>query len=337
MKSALDFKETARNNAQVDRLVAAGSRAVDALCHRTFYPEIDTRTFDWPNAQTARPWRLWLDQNDLISCDALVSGDELVPADAVLLRPDNSGPPFTHVEIDIGTSSAFTSGASHQRSISITGLWGYGDDETPAGALAANLDASQTTVDVTNAAAVGVGTLFRVDDERCVVIDKRQLDTGQTLAADLTDRNNVTALAVQDGDAFTPGEVVLVDAERMLVEDIAGDVLLVARAWDGTPLAAHTTGAHVWAARRLVVERAVLGSTPGVHGAGAALTAWTPPPLVRALAIAEAVTSLQQETSAYGRTVGAGENQREASGKGIADLRSQVYAAYGRKARTRAV
>ncbi|MFF4600155.1 hypothetical protein [Amycolatopsis sp. NPDC001319] len=337
VKSALDFKETARNNAQVDRLIAAGSRAVDALCHRVFYPEADTRTFDWPNAQTARPWRLWLDQNDLIRCDTLVSGAEVVPPDAVLLRPDNSGPPFTHVEIDIGTSAAFTSGASHQRSISLTGLWGYGDDENPAGALAASLDASQTTVDVTSSAAVGVGTLFRVEDERFVVTGKRQLDTGQTLTTDLADRNNATALNVQDGNAFSAGEVVLVDTERMLVEDVAGDTLLVARGWDGTALAAHTTGAHVWAPRRLTVERAVLGSTPGVHGAGAALTAWTPPPLVWALAIAEAVTSLQQETSAYGRTVGAGENEREASGKGIADLRNQVYAAHGRKARTRAV
>src|SRR5690606_22447868 len=50
VKAALDYKETARNDAQVDRAIESASRAVEGLLHRRFYPETATRYFDWPNA-----------------------------------------------------------------------------------------------------------------------------------------------------------------------------------------------------------------------------------------------------------------------------------------------
>src|SRR5687768_3089573 len=115
----MDSKETARDNARVDRAIAAASRAIEGQTLRKFYPLTATRTFDWP-APYSRSWRLWLDENDLISVSALSSGGTTIAASDFFLRPD-IGPPFTYVEIDLASSASFGGGSTHQRDISITG------------------------------------------------------------------------------------------------------------------------------------------------------------------------------------------------------------------------
>lgn len=343
VKDALDIKETSRSNGRIDRALEGASRALDGgariggLLHRRFYPELKTLTFDWPGDQIARPWRLWLNQHELISVTSLSSGGRTIPASDYLLRPDD-GPPFNRIEIDLASSATF-GGNTYQRDITIVGLWGYSADETAAGAVIEALDASETAVDVDGAASatVGVGSVLRVDSERMVVIGRSQLDTGQDLAGSLTASAANTAVTVVDGTAYAVDEVILIDAERMRVEDIAGNQLIVKRAWDGSVLAAHTAGADIYAPRTLAVTRGALGTTAAVHASGASAARWDPPGPVRDLTIAEALNTLMQGQSGYARVVGSGENQREASGKGLSDLRCSVYASHGRKARTRAV
>jgi hypothetical protein len=58
---------------------------------------------------------------------------------------------------------------------------------------------------------------------------------------------------------------------------------------------------------------------------------------VTELNIAEAINTFLQKASGYARTVGEGDNQRNASGAGLADIRARAYAAHGRKARQRAI
>jgi len=58
---ALDSKLTARNAAQIDRALQSASRDIEALCHRTFYPEQAERSWDWPDSQQRPSWRLWLE------------------------------------------------------------------------------------------------------------------------------------------------------------------------------------------------------------------------------------------------------------------------------------
>lgn len=340
--AALDFKVTARADARIDRAVAAGSREVDSLCSRAFYPVVDTRKWDWPNSQYARSWRLWLDDSGLIDLTSLTTGGVTIPPGDVILEPNRTGPPYNRVELDISTTAAFIGGDTWQQDIVITGLWGYRNTEGPAGATQGAVDAAATTLVITDAGAVGVGTVLRAGAERLLVTGRRMVTTGQTLQADLTaSANNVMVHAV-DGDAFQPGEVLLADAERMLIVDIAGDILVVKRAWDGSVLAAHT-GATVYAARSLTVLRGALGTTAAPIPDDTVLARWEPPALVRTLAIAEAVTTLSQEPAGYGRvarTSGGGTS----SGTGprpvtstIDDIRQQCFQAHGRKIRTRAV
>jgi hypothetical protein len=61
------------------------------------------------------------------------------------------------------------------------------------------------------------------------------------------------------------------------------------------------------------------------------------PGLVSELAVALSINGVLQETSGYARTVGGGDNVRNASGAGLASLISRATARYGRKARTRVI
>jgi hypothetical protein len=340
IKAELDVKETARSNARIDRAIEDASRRIDGLMHRTFAPVTATRYFDWPNSQTAPSWRLWLDDNELISVTALASGGTPIAPTDYLLEPNQYGPPYNRIEVNLGSDAAFGGGSTHQRDIQITGLYGYRNTETTAGALVEALDATETSVDVdgVTAAAAGVGSILRVDSERMIVTGRAQLDTGQTLGGSgLTNQNSTVTVTVQSGAAFAAGETILIDGERIRVDDIAGNTLIVTRAWDGSTIAAHTVGATIYAPRTLTVTRGALGTTADTHGNAATVYRWVPPGGIRQLCVAEAVTDLLQGRSGYARTAGTGENEREVTGRGLKDLRDRVYASHARKARVRSV
>jgi hypothetical protein len=339
---ALDSRPTARNAGQIDRALEAASRSVDRLCHRRFYPELDTRYFDWPDSQYGTSWRLWLDDSTLISVTSLSSGGTSIATDDVLLEPNRGGPPYTRLELNIGTNAVFGGGPTRQRDVTVTGWWGYRDDESPAGTLAApvaSTTATTLTVDSTAAAAVGVGSVLRIDDERLLVTGRAMADSGQTLAGDIDQQVKNVTVPVSDGTAFAVDEVILIDAERMLIVDIAGNNLIVKRPWDGTANATHSSGASVYALRSLTVTRGALGTTAALHTGGTAVARWEPPALVRQLVIGDAIGALTSETSGYTRALrsGDGSSERNRDSSALTALRDEVYAAYGRKARMRSV
>ncbi len=336
VKRAPDFKESARNNAQIDRALESSADKIDGFCHRRFYPVLATRYFDWPNFQRAYPWRLWLNQNDLISVTSLTSGGFAIPANQYFLEPVNSGPPFTHVELNRATAAAFTAGATPQRAIAITGMWGYSATTAPAGVLAAAVtDTTGTTVTVTDSSAMGVGDSVLIDAERMIVADRAMADTTVAftgLSASAAD-NMVT---VPDGTKFAAGEILAADGERMLVTDVTGNALSVRRGWDGTVLAEHTSGT-LFAARSLTVIRGALGTTAATHGNAAPVLRHKPPSLVRDLSIAESVNQVLQETSGYALVTGEGATVRPAAGAGLAELWDEVMATFARSVRQRVI
>lgn len=339
---ALDAKPTTRNVAQIGRALESASRDVEDLCHRKFFPVAATRYFDWPSRQGGTPWVLRLDDQELISVSALTSGGTALTADEYNLEPVNSGPPYNRVEVNLGGNGSFGGGNTAQRSIAVTGLFGYRNTEAPAGALVEVLDASETGVDVDGAAAaaLGVGSVIRVDSERMLVTGRSMLDTGQNLGgAGLTAQANSVTLVVSDGTAFAVDEVLLIESERMLITDIAGNNLTVVRAWDGTVLAAHAAGVDIYASRTLTVTRGSLGTTAAAHGSGTSVQRWAPPGLVRDLTIAEAENRFLQENAGYARTSKASSGSKSVSVETLSleSLRTRTYNACGRKARMRSV
>jgi len=295
VKAALDSKETARNNTQIDAAIESASRMIDGqkpgdgFLHRRFYPELRTMTFDWPDREPGTPaWKLYLNQHELISASTITSGGVTIAAGDYFLRPDY-GPPYTRIEIDLASSAAFGGGDTYQRNISITGVFGHSAEEATAGALAEALDTSETGIDATDSALIGVGQIIKVE------------------------------------------------SERMLGVDVAGSVLTVKRAWDGSVLAAHAAAADIYASRRLTVIRGALGTTAATHADTTAIVKHVVPGLVSELCLAHALTTMGQRLSGYARTVGTGDNQRESSGRGLKQIRDDAYTAYGRKARSAAV
>jgi hypothetical protein len=347
VKRALDVAEVARRNAQIDRAIESASDAIDGgadganrgagILHRRLFPETATRYFDWP-ADSA-PWRLWLDQHDLIAAtEVTVAGQALDPGD-YFLRPDD-GPPYRHVEIDLAGRAAFSAGSTHQRAIAITGPWGWTAATEPAGALAGGINSSAASLVVTDSSLAGVGDLLTIDSERLLLTGKAMADTGVNIhASDSLTANKADVSITLSTATGAPqvDETILIDSERMLVVDVAGSTLTVIRAYDGTVLAAHAAGADIYAPRALTVRRGATGTAAASHSDQTAVARWVCPPLARDLALGLALNQVLQEGSGYARVAGQGDNQREFTGRGIAAIEADAYAAYGRKARSRAV
>ncbi len=343
VKRLADIKLTARNDQQVDDAIEAASDSVDGLLHRVFYPTVTTRYFDWPNFDYAYPWRLWLNDKELADVTANVpvvtSGGQVIPSAACNFEPVNSGPPFTYLELRRDMPYSFGVGQTPQRDVGISGTFGYWTRTQPGGALASAMgDTTGTTATVTNGAAVDVGDNILVGSERMLVTDRQMVSTGQTQQGSgvSTAMKNDELLQVADGTAFSPQEIVQLDAEQLLVVSVTGNFLAVIRAWNGTTLAVHS-GATVYALRQLTVVRGALGTVPAAHAGSTAVVVAVVPPLVRQLAEAEAIVAVAQQVGAYAQVQGDGQSKVVKIGQGLPDLRDRCYTAFGRKSRIRVV
>lgn len=340
VKAAVDVRDTARANAQIDRLIEAESRNVEKFLHRTFYPWTGTRYFDWPDRRSPTPWRLWLGQNEVVSASALTSGGIAISSDDYFLEPSADGPPYNRVEIDRSSSASFISGSTPQRTVGLTGVYmGVPLEERPLFTLSEALDDSEDLIDITDSSRVGVGTVFRVDSERITVVEKRSASLGVTVGGSgLTKEMNATQLTLSATTAnVQPGEVLLIEGERMEVVDVAGAVCTVRRAVDGSTAAAHAADVAVYGFRTLQVARGALGTVAATHNTAAQAYEWVPHGPVQTLTLAEVINSLAQENSGYVRVIGSGEGARNASGGGISDIRQKVYTSSARMARTGAI
>jgi hypothetical protein len=339
VKSALDIKQTARSDAQVDRSIAAASRTIENLCNRVFYPTVATRYFDWPTewAQTTVPWRLWLDENEVVEVISLSSGGVTIPATDYFLEPNLTGPPFDRIELDLADSSSFgqTSG-TYQRDIALEAVFGYDNITEQVGTLSSSVSSSDSTLLATDG-SIGVGDLLTIDSEKMVVIGKAWVDTADTSAGVVTSSMADDVVTCSDGTLYTEGEVIALDSEKMMVVDIMVNDLVVKRAWDGSTLADHTAGAHILAKRTLRVQRGQLGTQAVGHLSAAPIYRQVFADGVHTLCVAIALDAVLQEQSGYSRETGSGDNAKPATGAGLAAAIQRAYETYGRKTRMKAV
>lgn len=329
VKGALDVAETARNNVQVRRVIDSASRSVEGQLRRRFYPWTGTRTIK--TVSTREPRQLPLGRWELISATSVVSGGiTIAPANYTLVAApgvvEGDGPPYNR--IDLSVLAAWPGDAT------ITGVWGYRADEEPVGALAAQLGAAAGDVAAVawTTARIGTGDILRIDNERTVIRERTWVDSGQNLGAPgLTASMAGTSVAVTTGSAYAVDEVLLVEAEKMKVVDIAGNVLVVIRAWDGSVLAAHSAGADVYTLTGVQLDRGQLGTAAAVHSSAATIYRHVVPGLVAELCLAEAVSALEQELGAFGRSVGSGEGSAVVTSLGLEAIRADAVKAYGRR------
>lgn len=341
LAEAADTKPSAASARALNAILASATESVNSLLVRPLglYPTVATYTFDWPADPRSRGYRLWLDERTLISLTAATSGGTAL--DVADLRPyPLVGPPYTAIETDRGSNTIFGGGATPQGDITVTGLWGYRNDEATAGALTGPVDAVTDAIPVDGEAAadIGVGDLLRIGTERVIVESRSWAATTDIVAGGgLMAQNNARAVTVADGTAYGAGETLLIGEERMRVLDIVGNRLIVERAVAGSVLQAHTAGEIIYASRLLLVRRAALGTTAAAHLTGATVVRWVPPALARELCVAEALNTGAQRLSAYARVAGTGDAQREAIGRGLKDIRADARRQLGRRSRLTAV
>lgn len=345
VKAALDEAETARSNAQIDDAILSGARDVEGLCNRpeyAFAPVLATRYLEYPSTSRAPSWRLRFEGgHTLIEATAVTTdnGVTVLAADEYLFEPIDD-PPYTEIQINRAGAGAFGSSTTSQRSTAVTGIWGWSDNNVAIGELTATLAASPTATAALSwtTARFDVGDILLIDDERMVITERSFVDSTQNLQTSLTASEADVTVAVTDGTAFAVEEIILIDAERMRVIDIAGNSLIVKRAWDGSQLEEHAAPtADVYALTGVQLDRAVLGTTLSAHSAADVVYRWSPPPLLASLNRAYALNTLLQERSGYARVAGSGENAREFTGRGIAALEADVFRVFGRKLRHRAI
>ncbi len=335
VKAASGFTE--RTDELVDQAIAAASRIIDGETHRRFYPETATRVFDWPPPETSRSWRLWLDQDTLITLTSMTIAGTAATISEFNLEPANAGPPYDSIEVDLSTSAAWSAGTTHQQAISIVGVWGWDDVTEAAGTTAEDMTASETDLSVTNGGLFGVGDLITIGTERLWVSEIAFEDTGVNTDDAVTVQKNDTTIPVADESGFIAGEMVRINDEELMVKSTTSGNLNVDRAQNGSALAAHSSGDDVYANRLVTVERAATGSTAATSSSGAAITRQVVQPLIAQWCIAEAVVQLGQQPAGYARTAGTGENQRETVGLGLVDIRERALAAHGRRIRSSVV
>lgn len=337
---ASDIKASAYLSSEIDSAIEQASQAVDDLCQRGdgirpgFAPWQGSVTYNWPIRNNDDAYRFYLNRQSLFSLDSVVSGGIDITADSFGWPTD--GPPYRAVDVNVASSNLFTFiDGIGQRSLVITGTWcgvPVLENNQPTWQLGSS--PSSTDTQITLNMPFGVGSILRVGSERMLVTDRTWLDSGQS--ASLTLSAAAQTLAVSNGAGFLIGEELLIDSERVLIRDIAGNNLTVERAYSGSVLAAHVSS-EIFYGRSATISRGALGSTAAGHSSGALVYRYSTPKVIEQLTVAYAQDQRAQENANYARTVGSGSGQHDAGGVSIPDLEERVLASYGRRLRFRAV
>ena len=336
VKRAVGINGTSRNP-MVDRIIEARSRYIDRETRRIFIPKTQTRLYRWPPRQPSSAYVLWLDF-DLISVTTLrakaqdSSPTTIVAAD-YFLEPANYGPPYDRIEIDESSTAAFEAGDTTQRSISVLGSWGYGNDTRSVGTIddAGGITATETTLIISDASLIDVGDTLLVESEQIFVSDRIFAARGTILlnmAGNLASDRATVAVTVDATHGIKAGEVIRIDSELMYVESVATNVLTVVRAYDGSVLASHNDDTAIHVNRTLTIERAINGTTGATHADAVAISKYEPAFDITQWCIAEAISTYQQEQSSWGRSVGQGDGAVEFRGTDLAAMRKSMVDRY---------
>ena len=333
VKAAADVSGTERDPV-IDANIEAGSEDVEEFLGRAFIPETTERLYRWP-PRIGGGTVLRIPREDLIAITRLQTKAQdtsptTISASDYFVEPVNEGPPFSRIEIDLSSSAAFEGGDTSQRSIGVTGRWGFREDTVAAGALAEADDGTELELEVTDSSLIGVGDTILIGTEALFVSAKALLDT----TADLND-NSVTAnknnvsVTLDDATKVNEGEVLTLDSERMLVESISGNVLTVQRAHDGSVLAAHNSGINVFAPRTLTVVRTVNGTSAATHANTTAITKYAPPADIRGYVQAYAISNQHQDATKRTGVTGGDQGSVETKGFSVWALKQALIEKYG--------
>ena len=327
-------------DATIDEQIDAASREIDRITGRRFIPLTAAKSYDWPQ-RSGRVGVVYLDE-DLLSVTSLTKEGTDVTAIAAadyFLEPSTLGPPYSRIEIDQSSSAFFSAKDTHQRQIVVTGSWGYSNATAPASSLATALtDTTGTAVRLKDGSKADVGDTLLVESEQMFISGRTDEDLavnthGTTGAMDASMTDKTITVDGAPTNAVAVGEVLRIGSERMYVEAINSTTSFeVTRAYDGSTLAAHSTGDDVFVFRAYTVTRGENGTTAATHVISTAANRYQPPADIRGLCLAMAVAYYQATRGGWTGIVGGPEGQTETRMSALNRLRKDTAAHYRRYA-----
>jgi hypothetical protein len=153
--------------------------------------------------------------------------------------------------------------------VEITGELGMYRHAEALGVTITSADTTDTTLTVADGSKCSPGMVLLVDAEQMLVrATGSASDSGATLAADAgADDDEIT---LSSGAAVQVGEIIKTGFEQMRVLDLQTNLVQVARGWNSTKRAAHSSGAAVNVYRSFNVTRGANGTTAATHSSAAA-------------------------------------------------------------------
>lgn len=173
LRNVVGITDTTHDQALL-RHVTSGSRMIERETLRHFFPYTATNLYRWPSWQIQATWEVWTEE-DLLSVTAITAAStgtnaQPIPITSYFLEPQWAGPPYNRVEVDLSTGNVFQSGPTPQRSISITGQWGYQSTTVPAGTVSGLSGAPTiTAATCSDASLIDLGDLLLIGSEQAYV------------------------------------------------------------------------------------------------------------------------------------------------------------------------
>jgi hypothetical protein len=162
--------------------VLAASREVELRFGRGFFPYQGMNAYRWPPFAVAYSWEVWTDDDILSVTNVAVAAGGLGAVPVALtnyyLEPQQSGPPYSRIEVDLSSTDVLQAGPTPQRSVQITGQWGYCATLAPAGLLTSGINASVTALTVSTPVTVNQGDVIVIDSEAIYVDHSPSLASG---------------------------------------------------------------------------------------------------------------------------------------------------------------
>lgn len=278
------------------RWIEAASQFIDERLGN-FIPVTETRYFDG----LGKP-DLFVDP--LLAITTLTQDTTTIASTQFVLYPRRrhwADGPYTRLTVDPDAVS-LSVWTCERDVIALAGRWGMYERTVALAAIVASQTDSATSLVVDRADAISPGAMLLIGTEQEQV----------TATGDPTDSTANTAEAVDaseeeidltDASLIYAGEVIRIDFEQMLVLDKLSNTALVARGYNGTKRATHTTAADVYVYRTFTVERGVNGTTAAAH-TDAAISRYVAPADVAYLCRQIAALMLKKAEGGFAGKVG---------------------------------
>lgn len=249
-----------------------------------FIPTQETRSYQG-NGTTSLVVDPLLSLTSITNNDTAISSFDLFPLNGYW---ENG--PHSRIEADVSWDV-----------VEATGAWGKYSETELIGETVTQL-VGATTLSVANGTHISPGMVLLIESEQELVTGWGAASTATSLLDGAVDAAE-EELIVDNGAEFNEGEVIQLSTEDCFIRMVRGNVLVVARGWNGTTKQSHLDNAAINVYRTATVTRGVNGTSAAAH-ASVAASRYLPPADVNWLCRQCAGLAVKKAASGFSGKVG---------------------------------